>query len=90
MTPLFRSICLLIIYSLLSSGDIQQRCRPCIDAHELPLRLPVCLTHGHQEVHSLSDLLKIRGSEGILVQMIQDAAVSVFQRRRYGRLKEIG
>ena len=47
------------------------------DTHKLPLRLPVSLTHGHQKVHSLSDLLKVRGSERILMQMLQDAAVSV-------------
>ena len=77
MTPLFRSICLLIIYSLLSSGDIQQRCRPCIDTHELPLRLPVRLAHGHQKIHSLSDLLQIRRSERILMQMLQNATVDI-------------
>ena len=30
---------------------------------------------GHQKVHGLSDLLKVRGSEGILVQMLQNAAM---------------
>jgi len=91
LPPFFRSVCLLIIkYSLLSSGDIQKRCCSCIDTHKLPLRLPVGLTHGHQKIHSLSDLLKVRRSESILMQMLQNTAVSVFQRRRYGRLKEIG
>ena len=91
MPPFFRSVCLLIIkWRLPSSGDIQKRCCPCIDTHKLPLDLPVRLTHGHQKIHSLSDLLKVRRSEGILMQMLQNTAVSVFQRRRYGRLKEIG
>ena len=91
MPPFFRSVCLLIIkWRLPSSGDIQKRCCPCIDTHKLPLDLPVRLTHGHQKVHSLSDLLKVRRSESILLQMLQNTAVSVFQRRRYGRLKEIG
>ena len=75
MTPFFRSFCLLIIkYSLLSSGDIQKRCCPRIDTHKLPLRLPICLAHGHQKIYSLSDLLKIRESKGILVQMLQNTA----------------
>ena len=91
MTPFFRSISLLIIkYSQLSSGDIQKRRCPCVDTHKLTLCLPVCLAHGHQKTYSLSDLLKIRGSECILVQMLQNAAVSILQRRRHGRLKEIG
>ena len=91
MTPFFRSVCLLIIkYSLLSSGDIQ-KCRcPCIDSHKLPLRLSVRLAHGHQKIHSLSDLLKVGGCERILVQMLQNAAIRIHQRRRHGRLKEIG
>ena len=89
--PFFRSVCLLIIkYSLLSSGDIQKRCCPRIDTHKLPLCLPVCLAHGHQKIHSLSDLLKVRESESILLQMLQNAAVSVLQRCGHGRLKEIG
>ena len=57
---------------------------------KLTLRLPICLAHGHQKTHSLSDLLKVRERESILMQMLQNTAVSVFQRRRYGRLKEIG
>ena len=61
-------------YSLLLSGDIQKRCCPRIDTHKLPLRLPICLAHGHQKVHSLSDLLKVRESKGILVQMLQNTA----------------
>ena len=75
MTPFFRSVCLLIIkWRLPSSGDIQKRCCPCIDTHKLPLRLPVRLTHGHQKIHSLSDLLKVRESKGILMQMLQNTA----------------
>lgn len=42
--------------------------------HQLPLGLPVRLAHGHQKIHSLSDLLKVRGSKGILVQMLQNTA----------------
>ena len=75
MPPFFRSVCLLIIkWRLPSSGDIQKRCCPCIDTHKLPLDLPVRLTHGHQKIHSLSDLLKVRESKGILVQMLQNTA----------------
>ena len=91
MTPFFRSVCLLIIkYSLLSSGDIQKRRCPHIDAHEFPLCLPVRLAHRHQEVHGFPDLLKISRSERILMQMLQDAAVGVLQRCGHGRLKKIG
>ena len=68
---------------------IQKRCCPCIDTHKLPLGLPVRLAHGHQKVHSLSDLLKIRGSERILMQMLQNVPVSILQRCGHGRLKEI-
>ena len=53
---------------------IQKRRCPCIDTHQLPLGLPVRLAHGHQKIHSLSDLLKVRGSEGILMQMLQNTA----------------
>ena len=60
-----------------SAGGIQQRRCSRIDAHKLPLDLPVRLTHGHQKIHSLSDLPKVRGSERFLMQMLQDAAVSV-------------
>ena len=44
------------------------------DAHQLPLGLPVRLAHGHQKIHSLSDLLKVRESKGILMQMLQNTA----------------
>ena len=47
------------------------------------------LTHGHQKVHSLSDLLKVRRSEGVLMQMLQNTAISVLQGCGHGRLKEI-
>ena len=50
----------------------------------------VGLTHGHEEVHRFSYLLKIRACERILMQMLQDAAVGVLQRCGHGRLKEIG
>ena len=53
---------------------IQKRRCPCIDAHQLPLGLPVRLAHGHQKIHSLSDLLKVRESKGILMQMLQNTA----------------
>ena len=53
---------------------IQKRRCPCIDTHQLPLCLPVRLTHGHQKIYSLSDLLKVRESKGILVQMLQNTA----------------
>ena len=53
---------------------IQQRGCLHIDSHELPLCLSVGLTQGHQKVHGLPDLLKVRESKGILVQMLQDAA----------------
>lgn len=53
---------------------IQKRRCPCIDAHQLPLGLPVRLAHGHQKIYSLSDLLKVRGSKGILMQMLQNTA----------------
>ena len=49
---------------------IQKRRCPCIDTHQLPVRL----AHGHQKIHSLSDLLKVRESKGILVQMLQNTA----------------
>ena len=68
---------------------IQKRGRPHIDSHKLPLRLPIGLTHGHQKVHGLSDLPEIRGSERTLMQMLQNAPVSVLQRRGHSRLKEI-
>ena len=48
-----------------------------IDTHKLPLRLPVRLAHGHQKIHSLSDLLQIRRSERILMQMLQNATVDI-------------
>ena len=48
------------------------------------------MTHGHQKIHRLSDLLQVRRSKSILMQMLQNTAVSVLQRRRNGRLKEIG
>lgn len=90
MTPFFRSISLLIIkYSQLSSGDIQQRRCTCVDTHKFPLCLPVCLAHRHQKVHGFPNLLKIRGSERILMQMLQNVPVSILQRCGHGRLKEI-
>ena len=58
----------------LSARCIQQCRCPCVDSHKLPLGLPVGLTHGHQEIHSLSDLLKVRESKGILMQMLQNTA----------------
>jgi len=42
---------------------IQKRRCPCIDAYEFLLCLSIRLTHGQQKIHSLSDLLKVRGSE---------------------------
>ena len=74
----------------LSARCIQKRCCPCIDAHKLPLRLSVRLAHRHQKIHSLSDLLKVRRSEGVLMQMLQNTAISVLQGCGHGRLKEIG
>ena len=53
---------------------IQKRRCSRIDTHQLPLGLPVRLTHGHQKIYSLSDLLKIRESKGIPVQMLQNTA----------------
>ena len=53
---------------------IQKRRCSCIDTHQLPLGLPVRLAHGHQKIHSLSDLLKVRGSERILMQILQNTA----------------
>ena len=53
---------------------IQKRRCSRIDTHQLPLCLPVRLTHGHQKIYSLSDLLKVRESKGILVQMLQNTA----------------
>lgn len=38
---------------------IQQRGRFHIDAHKLTLRLPICFAHGHQNIYSFTDLLKI-------------------------------
>lgn len=68
---------------------IQQRGCLHIDSHELPLCLSVGLTQGHQKVHGLPDLLKVRESEGILLQMLKNAMVSSLQRCGHSRLKEI-
>ena len=68
---------------------VQQRSCFHINAHQLPLRLAVCLAHGHEEVHRFSDLLKIRACERILMQMLQHPPVSILQGRIHRRLKEI-
>ena len=53
---------------------IQKRRCSRIDTHKLPLGLPVRLAHGYQKIYSLSDLLKVRESKGILMQMLQNTA----------------
>ena len=37
--------------------------------------LSIRLKHGHKKIHTLSDLLKVRGSERILMHMLQNAAI---------------
>ena len=73
----------------LSARCIQQRRCPCVDTHKLPLGLPAGLAHGHQKIHSLSDLLKVRGSERILMQMLQHTPSNILQGRIHRRLKEL-
>ena len=72
-----------------SARRVQERRRFHIDAHHLPLRLAVGLTHGHEEVHRFSDLLKVGRSEGILMQMFQHPPVSILQGCIHRRMKEI-